>query len=206
MSETEEELKMKVNIIGEFGVGNTSLIQRYVNGYLNNYRSGLGVDFLIKHVSVDDKKIKAYFWDTYFSRRIKMIPSAYFRGSDVCALVFRLSSHDSFDCLKEMKKKIDGILASYSNDCPLILIGNGSDQWEHRAVNRFEVEDWCKKEGFCGYFETSAETGENVDEAFTELVRLGLDYHESKDIEAEEAVAEEPSAKNEKSSSKCFLM
>ncbi|KAH7826890.1 putative Ras family [Monocercomonoides exilis] len=105
-----------------------------------------------------------------------------------------------------MKKQIDDTLANLSNDCPLVLIGNGSDQREHRAVNRFEVEDWCKKEGFCGYFETSAETGENVDEAFTELIRLGLSYHESKDIEAEEDVTEEPSAKNEKSSFKCFLM
>ncbi|KAH7826880.1 putative Ras family [Monocercomonoides exilis] len=105
-----------------------------------------------------------------------------------------------------MKKQIDSIMVNASSDCPLILIGNGSDQREHRAVNRFEVEDWCKKEGFCGYFETSAETGENVDEAFTELVRLGLSYHESKDIEAEEDVTEEPSAKNEKSSFKCFLM
>ncbi|KAH7826814.1 putative Ras family [Monocercomonoides exilis] len=97
-------------------------------------------------------------------------------------------------------------MTNASSDCPLVLIGNGSDQMEHRAVSRFEVEDWCKKEGFCGYFEASAETGENVDEAFTELVRLGFSYHESKLVEAEEAVAEKPSVKNEKTSFKCFLM
>ncbi|KAH7826797.1 putative Ras family [Monocercomonoides exilis] len=176
MNETEEELKVKVDIIGEYGVGLTSLIQRYVDGHLYNSRTGIGIDCKSKNVSADDKNVQA------------------------------LSSYDSFNNLKEMKKKIDGILASYSNDCPLILIGNGSDQWEHRAVNRFEVEDWCKKEGFCGYFETSAETGENVDEAFTELVRLGLSNHESKPVEADEVVDGELSTKNEKSIFKCFLM
>ncbi|KAH7826760.1 Rab7L3, Rab7-like protein [Monocercomonoides exilis] len=192
MNEAEEESRVKVNLIGEFGTGKTSLTQRYVDGYSHDYKSRIGIDFKAKNVIVEGKEIRVLIWEERLPAIYEMENLSYFRGSDACAFVFNLTSHDSFDCLKNKKEKVENVIADDLNDYPFILIGNKNDQHELRDINRFEVENWCQKEGIRSYFETSAETGDKVDEAFSELVRLALIHHKSYDFKMKELAAKEP--------------
>ncbi|KAH7821705.1 Rab7L2, Rab7-like protein [Monocercomonoides exilis] len=200
------ELAVRVNVAGVGNSGTSSLICRYVHGHYPANQNGLGDYFHTKHVSIDGKNVGVGIFETILKYRFATMMPLVFRDSDACALVFSLASHESFDELKDFKKVVDRCVEDMPYCYPFVLIGNKSDQWENRQVSRFEVEDWCKKEGICAYFETSAKTGDIVDKSFEELGRLAVIFKKSKYMMKEQPVVEESAHESKKSSSKCIII
>lgn len=90
---TRKKNILKVIILGDSGVGKTSLMHRYVNNkYSQQYKATIGADFLTKEVNVDDKVATMQIWDTAGQKRFQSLGVAFYRGADCYVLVYDLTN------------------------------------------------------------------------------------------------------------------
>lgn len=91
---------LKVIILGDSGVGKTSLMNQYVNKkFSNQYKATIGADFLTKEVMVDDRLVTMQIWDTAGQERFQSLGVAFYRGADCCVLVFDVTAPNTFKTL-----------------------------------------------------------------------------------------------------------
>ncbi len=171
----------KVILLGDAGVGKTSLLAQYVDDqFSEQYHQTIGANFLIKEIDltkildqldiknpklkkdIKDKGFKLYFWDIG-GQTDKLWANEYYFVQAVGAMVIfsldKVSSFENIDFWTEKLKELSG-------DVPYIIVGNKTDL--ERKVTRDSIENKLKNVGV-KYFETSAKLNENVDEAFESL-------------------------------------
>ena len=98
----EEPLKFKVVLIGESGVGKTSILLRYVSNEFNSQQfSTLGLSYVDKIIQIDNnKKIKLEIWDTAGQEKFRSLAKAFYRNIDVGILVYDVTNKTSFEEIK----------------------------------------------------------------------------------------------------------
>ena len=154
----------KVIIIGDSGVGKSSLMSRFADDlYSESYISTIGVDFKIRTLTIDGKVIKMQIWDTAGQERFRTITSSYYRGSHGVMVVYDITDAESFESVKNMW--LSEIAKSAGDDVCKFLVGNKCDLTGRRAVARETAEAFAEERGI-HFFETSAKTSTNVDDAF----------------------------------------
>ena len=104
-----EELRkknfLKIVVIGDPSVGKTSLLEKYLTGKtLQSSKPTIGADFNSKDVTIDGQELTLQVWDTAGQEKFQSLGGAFYRGSDCCALVFDLTSYDSFQSLASWKQ------------------------------------------------------------------------------------------------------
>ena len=88
---------LKVVVIGDSGVGKTSLMHRYMTGkFTSQYRATVGADFLSTNISHHGKNYSLQVWDTAGQERFQSIGSAFYRGSDCCVVVYDITNMKVF--------------------------------------------------------------------------------------------------------------
>ena len=103
MEDDEGALTCKVVLLGESGVGKTSIISRYIN---NTFKSQLmstpGANFVTKNVIMEDenKTIKFEIWDTAGQERYRSLAKVFYKNAAVCVLVYDITRKTSFDAIK----------------------------------------------------------------------------------------------------------
>ncbi|CAN6555120.1 unnamed protein product [Malus baccata var. baccata] len=120
---------LKVIILGDSGVGKTSLMNQYVNKkFSNQYKATIGADFLTKEVQFEDRLFTLQIWDTAGQERFQSLGVAFYRGADCCVLVYDVNSMKSFDNLNNWREEFL-IQASPSDpeNFPFVVIGNKID-------------------------------------------------------------------------------
>ena len=158
----------KILTIGDGGVGKTSILRRYVeNKFLKHHLSTIGIDFLSKTLKIKDKEIKLKIWDTAGQERYRQITSHIYKDADGIILVFDVTSEESFNQITDWMEQIKNNVSK--EEINLILIGNKCDLAD-RMVEKERGEDMAKKLKI-KYFETSALTGQGINEAFEELAK-----------------------------------
>jgi Ras-related protein Rab-1A len=165
----EYDYLVKVLVIGNSGVGKSSLLLRYVDDdFIDRFNSTIGVDFKIKTFgTVDGKLAKVQIWDTAGQDRFKAIVASYYRGCHCVLLVFDLTNRETFDNIDNW---VDEVQKHSPNNAPqYILIGTKSDLTALRQIPYDECVEKAKKLG-TEYVETSARDNDNVTEAFTKVV------------------------------------
>lgn len=159
----------KIILIGESGVGKSSLLLRYTDDqFSSNHITTIGVDFKIRSVELGDKIFKLQIWDTAGQERFRSITTSYYRGAHGILLVFDVTDQLSFDNLRNY---IENVSLHCNKDVPLLLIGNKSDQVSKRVISSNVAKEYADSLN-CVYIETSACTSSNVNEAFIELINL----------------------------------
>ena len=167
----------KILIIGESGVGKTCFLLRYAeNSFVANHLLTIGIDFKIKMLELDGKVIKLQIWDTAGQDRFRTITKTYYKGSQGVILVYDVCDEKSFGNVKNWVNQIEQ--NAKSTICK-VLVGNKCDKPE-----RVITEEQGKKlaeEYNMKFFETSAKTGQNVDEAFMFLTGEILKLNKNKE-------------------------
>lgn len=154
----------KILTIGESGVGKTCILLRYTdNKFSKHHLTTIGIDFKTKIVNYFTKKIKLYIWDTAGQERFRNIAQQYYNGADGIFLVFDVTDRVSFEKVTEWMKQI--LSYNTKDRIGIILLGNKIDA-DKRLVS-FEEGKNLATEFNILYFETSALTGFNLDEAFS---------------------------------------
>ena len=158
----------KILTIGDGGVGKTSILRRYVeNKFLKHHLSTIGIDFLSKTLKIKDKEIKLKIWDTAGQERYRQITSHIYKDADGIILVFDVTSEESFNQITDWMEQIKNNVSK--EEINLILIGNKCDLAD-RMVEKERGEKMAKNLNI-KYFETSALTGQGINEAFEELAK-----------------------------------
>ena len=158
----------KILTIGDGGVGKTSILRRYVeNKFLKHHLSTIGIDFLSKTLKIKDKEIKLKIWDTAGQERYRQITSHIYKDADGIILVFDVTSEESFNQITDWMEQIKNNVSK--EEVNLILIGNKCDLAD-RMVEKERGEEMAKNLKI-KYFETSALTGQGINEAFEELAK-----------------------------------
>ncbi|CBI32577.3 unnamed protein product, partial [Vitis vinifera] len=177
---------LKVIILGDSGVGKTSLMNQYVNKkFSNQYKATIGADFLTKEVQFEDRLFTLQIWDTAGQERFQSLGVAFYRGADCCVLVYDVNVMKSFDNLNNWREEFL-IQASPSDpeNFPFVVLGNkvDVDGGNSRVVSDKKARAWCASKGNIPYFETSAKEGINVEEAFQCIAKNALKTGEEEEI------------------------
>ena len=164
---TEEyDLMFKILLLGDSGVGKSSLLLRYTkNEFISDLRSTIGVEFALKYLTIDNFQLKVQIWDTAGMERYRSITNAYYKGAKGVIVVYDICRKKSFE---NVDKWIDDFKSKADDDAVIILIGNKSDLDEKREVSKEEAESKAQKNKF-GFMETSAKDNNNVQKAFETL-------------------------------------
>ncbi|KAL6338721.1 hypothetical protein AAG906_023870 [Vitis piasezkii] len=92
---------LKVIVLGDSGVGKTSLMNQYVyKKFSQQYKATIGADFVTKELQIDDKLVTLQLWDTAGQERFQSLGSAFYRGADCCVLVYDVNVLKSFESLQ----------------------------------------------------------------------------------------------------------
>ncbi|RKF58861.1 putative Ras-related protein Rab7 [Erysiphe neolycopersici] len=198
---SRKKVLLKVIILGDSGVGKTSLMNQYVNKKFSaSYKATIGADFLTKEVLVDDRLVTMQLWDTAGQERFQSLGVAFYRGADCCVLVYDVNNSKSFDTLDSWR---DEFLIQASPRDPdnfpfvsqlvqnleiepnelQVVLGNKIDVEENkRVISSKRAMTFCQSKGAIPYFETSAKEALNVEQAFEVIARNALAQEESEEF------------------------
>ncbi|XP_057415566.1 ras-related protein RABC1-like [Lotus japonicus] len=169
----EFDYLFKLLMIGDSGVGKSSLLLSFTSDEFQDMSPTIGVDFKVKYVAIGGKKLKLAIWDTAGQERFRTLTSSYYRGAQGIIMVYDVTRRDTFTNLSEIwAKEID--LYSTNQDCIKMLVGNKVDKESDRVVSKKEGIDFAREYG-CLFIECSAKTRVNVQQCFEELVLKILD-------------------------------
>jgi len=174
---SRKKVLLKVIILGDSGVGKTSLMNQYVNRKFSiQYKATIGADFLTKEVYVDERNVTMQIWDTAGQERFQSLGVAFYRGADCCVLVFDVNNVKSFETLDSWRDEF--LIQASPRDpehFPFVVLGNKVDVEDtKRMVFQKRALTWCQSKGNIPYFETSAKENINVEQAFQTVAKNAL--------------------------------
>ena len=184
----KEDLKLKLVLLGDSGVGKTNLISRYIsNNFDENTRATIGVEFFCKNFRINKKRtIKVEIWDTAGQERYKAITSVYYKGAKGAFIVYDITSRKTFE---NIDKWIGEIKERTTDDVKLIIIGNKTDLNNEREVKSEEA--LIKYQDMdIPLIETSALEDTNVNEAFINLIKIVYKDIARKEIEERKSISD----------------
>lgn len=154
-------------MVGDFGVGKTSSVSRFVhNVYSEKYQTTIGVKVDTKIVDTTDIPKKFVIWDIAGRNKFGNVEFTYLRGSAAYILVVDGTRESTLDTALALRKSIE---ARYG-ELPFVLLINKADLQDQWEVSDEKINE-LKKSGV-NVFITSAKTGDNIEEAFSELALM----------------------------------
>jgi small GTP-binding protein len=156
----------KIIIIGDPGVGKTSLVKKFVtNKFSKDYRITIGTNIFTKEISLKNNQIiKMQLWDIAGQERWEKTRHLYYKGAHGVMMVADFTRKKTFEHLYSFWEKD---LAKYCKDAPIILIANKNDL--ENIVSIGEIDTTRKAINAINIFKTSAKNGSNVNECFRNL-------------------------------------
>ncbi|CAG9813554.1 unnamed protein product, partial [Phaedon cochleariae] len=208
MAKTYDYL-FKLLLIGDSGVGKTCVLFRFSEDAFNTtFISTIGIDFKIRTIDLDGKKIKLQIWDTAGQERFRTITTAYYRGAMGIMLVYDITNEKSFENIKNWIRNIE---ENASADVEKMLLGNKCELEEKRQVSKERGEQLAIEYGI-KFIETSAKASIRVEDAFFTLAR-DIKAKMEKKLEASnppkgghQLKASEPTKKSSSWISRCTIL
>jgi Ras-related protein Rab-10 len=156
----------KLLLIGDSGVGKTCILFRFSDDAFNTtFISTIGIDFKIKTIDINGKRVKLQIWDTAGQERFHTITTSYYRGANGIMLVYDITNPKSFDNITKWLKNITDFAA---DDVERILLANKCDMEEKRMISTARGQEVATANNI-KFYETSAKNNQNISDAFVTL-------------------------------------
>lgn len=176
---------LKVIILGDSGVGKTSLMQQFVNSrFSHQYKATIGADFLTKDLTIDGKAVLLQIWDTAGQERFQSLGVAFYRGADCCVLCYDVTNEKLLNNLALWKDEfLIQLNVLNPQDFPFIIIGNKIDVDDGRRIASLQKKLAAVTSNQLGglnypVFETLAKDCINVALAFEVVAKMALQQEE----------------------------
>lgn len=162
----EKLLRYKMILFGMANVGKTALVDRYINNkFERDYIATLGYNVFEKKIPYEDVNISLLIYDIGGQEQFRELRKKYAKGANTALLIYDITSRESFNTLSSWRQD----LQLFVGEIPFIIIGNKLDLEANRQVSNEEAMQLSYQLGASDFFETSALTGEKVEEAFSQL-------------------------------------
>ena len=162
------DINLKILILGDSSVGKTSLLLKYADGYFPTiYVATIGVEYKIKQININGLDINLQIWDTAGQERFRSITKNFMKGADGIMYVYDITEKESFDNLKNWIRQSEESTEGFKK----IIVGNKSDLELDRKVQKESLQKFCDDKKLKGV-EVSAKLGTNVSEAFECLAKM----------------------------------
>ncbi|MFW9812609.1 MAG: Rab family GTPase [Candidatus Thorarchaeota archaeon] len=164
----------KTVLIGEGGVGKTSITLRYTEDRFDDeMKMTIGVNFASKKMEVENANVTLMLWDLGGQPRFRDVVSDYFRGSRIAIAVYDATRLFSLQRLTDWINR----LKENAPDCEIIFVGNKIDERENGSGVTLEDANEMASQYGAICMEVSAKTGEGVNEMFEAATRIILEKH-----------------------------
>uniref|UniRef100_A0A914UL22 Ras-related protein Rab-43 n=1 Tax=Plectus sambesii TaxID=2011161 RepID=A0A914UL22_9BILA len=149
------------------GVGKTCVVQRFKNGtFIERQGTTIGVDFTMKTLIIDGKRVKLQIWDTGGQERFRTITQSYYRSANGIILCYDMTCRESF---LNVRRWLDDVAKFAAPNVVKVLIATKSDCESERLVQPEEGEQLAQQQQMTVFLETSSKSNVNVDNAFMQL-------------------------------------
>ncbi len=171
-----EGYKFRVVLLGEAAVGKTSLVRRYTeNLFDEEYKQTIGTTFATKDIDVTDsegivRKVRLNIWDMGGQSTYRELRRQFMKGASAAIVVYDVTRPETFMAMNNWFESFKEVCP----DSPVIISANKVDLLDKRMVPHepgMMLRDWFQAE----YFETSAKTGNAVDNVFTRTAEVVLE-------------------------------
>ena len=175
LEESFRKCFVKLVVIGDSGVGKSSLIHFFQKGQFSaHFKPTIGADFANREVVLpdSDKVCVLQIWDTAGQERFQLLSAAFYRGADCCCMVYDVTDPVSFEHLANWKSHFMArSQPDNPNQPPFLVLGNKVDLADkgQRGVSFEDAKRFCAENGNMIFYETSAKDNINVEQGFTEL-------------------------------------
>mmetsp|Transcript_32117 Transcript_32117/g.44528 ORF Transcript_32117/g.44528 Transcript_32117/m.44528 type:complete len:246 (-) Transcript_32117:238-975(-) len=170
MLEEDFEREIKVLLVGNGGVGKTSMIRRFCRGiFTDEYKKTIGVDFLEKTQYIDalGDDVRMMLWDTAGQEEFDSMTRTYYRGAGACVIAFSTTDRESFDAVLSWKKKVEAECGNIA----MVLVQNKVDLIDQAVMSAEEAEAMARKVGL-KFYRACVKENLNVTEVFKYLAEL----------------------------------
>jgi len=172
----------KFIIIGDAATGKSCLLHRFIDDKFKKESSHtIGVEFGSKIVEVGGHMVKQQIWDTAGQERFRSVTRSYYRGAAGTILVYDVTNRESFN---HVSSWLNDARALANPDIAIVLVGNKIDLASEREVTFLEASRFAQENDLM-FLETSALTGEGVQEVFLKCARTIITKIESGQIDPE---------------------
>lgn len=159
----------KIIIVGDGGVGKTTMVKRLCFGKFIPQKITIGTDLAMYDLIMDDVTYKLQLWDFAGEKRFRFFLPSYCRGSMGCILMFDLTRYQSFPSLEEWFH----IVSSNTENLSTLMVGSKLDLAETmRQVETKEAIEFQNSHDIDSYIETSSKSGENNRIVFETIAQL----------------------------------
>ena len=163
MSSKSTTISVKLVLLGEAAVGKSSLVLRFVsNDFQENKEPTIGAAFLTQRCKINEKTIKFEIWDTAGQERFASLAPMYYRNAQTALIVYDITKPQSFIKARHWVKELH---EQASKDIIIALVGNKLDLVSERQIT-FEEGKTLAEEEHLLFYETSAKTGQSVNDVF----------------------------------------
>ncbi|KAJ6447111.1 GTP-binding protein SAS1 [Purpureocillium lavendulum] len=166
---------IKLLLIGDSGVGKSCCLLRFSeDSFTPSFITTIGIDFKIRTIELDGKRVKLQIWDTAGQERFRTITTAYYRGAMGILLVYDVTDERSFNTngpsfsCPDIRTWFQNVEQHATEGVNKILIGNKCD-WEDKRVVSQEQGQALADELGIPFLEVSAKSNINIDKAFYSL-------------------------------------
>ncbi|XP_010864507.4 ras-related protein Rab-19 isoform X1 [Esox lucius] len=159
----------KIILVGDSDVGKTCIVQSFKSGvFVEKQQNTIGVDFTVRTLNIDGRKVKMQVWDTAGQERFRTITQSYYRSAHGAIVAYDITRRPTFESLTHWIQEVEQYGAA---SVVLILIGNKSDLQSERQVLFEDACTLAERRGALAAVETSAKAAHNVEAAFVLMAR-----------------------------------
>lgn len=176
--------EVKIIVVGEHGVGKSSIVARFITGQFEDLVPTIGAAFLSKDYEVNGRQYLLHIWDTAGQEKYRYLVPMYYRGSKIAIVVYDVTDESSYNTIPSW---LDDIKKSIGEDVIVVLCGNKCDL-DHRTILVSDATQQAR-EWSVPYVETSARTGVGIQKLFEQAVSEYEAKGKKSDVEMAKTIA-----------------
>jgi len=167
ISQSDNFINFKIIIIGDSGVGKSSLLKRAVqNRFDESYQATIGFEFLLMHYKINELKFKLQIWDTCGQEMYRSLVQGFYRNTSLAIIVYDVNNPKSFEGLEVWLKDLR---QQTEQEIPIFTVGNKSDMEKKVPTEDAKIFSTSNRTKY--FAECSARSGYNVKEIFNEAAK-----------------------------------